>query len=138
MNKELDKLRPHSGESSQNKIPINIISEPNKPKLNGGDLLDKPSVHAFTVARKNFQHIAVVLLTAFGVGMQIHLYSASYCTPSKNVNKPLNSTKLKWSKIATLDENTNELSETKLSVIVEALKSKLANEIKNLVRGKNR
>lgn len=136
MQKELDALRQRNGQLTLNNINIQFIQEPSKPKLNGGDLLKKNTVQAFIVAREHFQHIAVVLLAAFGVGMQIHLYSTSYCTTSKNFNKPLKL--LTWSKIATLDENTNDLSETKLSVIVEALKSKLANEIRKLVRDKNR
>lgn len=135
MNKELNALRQHNGNPSLTAVHINSIIEPNRPRLEGGDLLDAVSVNAFIVRRPPFQHMAVVLLAAFGVGMQIHLYSASYCAPSGDPAKP--NKLLTWSKIAALDENTDGLSETKLSVIVEALKSKLAREIRNLVREKN-
>jgi len=136
MQKDLDALRKQNGQLSQDNILMNRIREPNRPKLNDGDLLDKMSVQAFIVKREHFQHIAVVLIAAFGVGMEIHLYSASYCVHSDDYAK---TTKLlTWSKIATLDEHADDLTETKLSVIVEALKSKLAYEIRNLVPGKNR
>lgn len=133
MQKELDRLRHQHGQPSQIDFPIASIQEPNKPKLNGGDHLDKGKVRAFTVRREDFQHMAVVLIAAFAVGMEIHLYSASYCAP---VGNPKPTKSLTWSKIATLDEHTADLSETKLSVIVEALKSKLAHEIRNLVPDK--
>ena len=134
MRKDLDALRKQNGQLSQDFILMEHIKEPNRPKLNDGDLLDKMSVQAFIVKREHFQRMAVVLIAAFGVGMEIHLYSTSYCAPSNN---PATTTKsLTWSKIATLDEHADDLSETKLSVIVEALKSKLAHEIRNLVPGK--
>ncbi len=108
--------------------------EQNRPKLEGGDLLDT-QMDNFIVARQHFQHVASIILVAFGVGMQIHLCSASYCAPFNMPDKPNKS--LTWSKIAVLDENTDDLSETKLSIIVEALKSNLAREIRNLAREKN-
>ncbi|MFB0552518.1 MAG: serine/threonine protein kinase [Phycisphaerae bacterium] len=133
MQKDMDNLRQRRGQPSQSNININSIQNQNIPNPNGGDLLDK-NVRAFIVAREPFQHSAVVLIAAFGVGMQIHLYSSSYCAPANNLTKPLKS--LMWSKIAIIDENTVDLSETKLSVIVNALKSKLAHEIRNLIPGK--
>ena len=132
MSNELKALRHHEGQLTLHLLPIRNIPEQGKPKLNGGDLLDEGGVRAFIVGREHFQRIAVVLLTGFGVGMQIHLCSASYCAPSGNPSKAEKT--LKWSKIATLDESADGLSERKLSVIVGALKSKLAHEIRNLVR----
>ncbi|MHC4497680.1 MAG: serine/threonine protein kinase [Planctomycetota bacterium] len=132
MRNELDALKEHNGRTALQEVGIRNLPEPSRPKLNSGDLLNTRSVRAFIVGREHFQHSAVVLLAAFGVSMQIHLYSASYCAPSAQLYRPQKSPT--WSKIAALDEN--HLSETKLSVIVEALKSKLAREIRNLVREK--
>jgi len=130
MQKELDRLRHKHGQPSQIFIPINRIHDPFRPKLDGGDLLDKVQLQAFTVRREDFQHMAVVAIASFAVGMEIHLYSASWCASS---GRPEPTKLLKWSKIATLDERANDLTETKLTVIVETLKSKLAHEIRNLV-----
>jgi serine/threonine-protein kinase len=135
MKKELKTLEQHHGSPSHGILEINRLSETDKPKIEGGDLLDVRYLDAFIVARQHFQHVAGVLLAAFGVGMQIHLYSATYCAPSNIPNNPYDS--LTWSKIAVLDDNTDSLSETKLSIIVESLKSNLAREIRNLALRKN-
>lgn len=111
MDSYLNALRPRNAQVSLTEIPINAIPETKIPKLNGGDLLTQGTVRAFIVGREHFQHIAVVVLAAFGVGMQIHLYSASYPAASGKPAKPHKS--LTWSKIAALDENTTGLSETK-------------------------
>ena len=133
MHKELKPLGPKHGRLSDSILMLAQIQEPNIPILDVGDLLNKGSMHSFKLQRDDFQKVAVVLIVAFGVGMQIHLYLASYCALSNKSNKPL--TELKWSKIATIDENANVLSETKLSVIVKALNLKLAHETRNLVSG---
>jgi hypothetical protein len=135
INEELKALKQRHGDPSHRRLEIHRLTEQNRPKLEGGDLLDNQIMDNFIVARQDFQQVACVLLVAFGVGMQIHLYSASYCAPSKMSDRP--NKLLTWSKIAVLDENTDDLSETKLSIIVEALKSNLAREIRNLAREKN-
>ncbi len=134
MNKELEALSHQHGRLSETIFSITNIQEPNRPKLDVGDILDRGNIHAFILGREHLRKVAVVLIAAFGVGMQIHLYSASYCALSNKSNKPLKA--LKWSKIATIDENADVLSKTKLSVIVNALKLKLALEIRNLIPGK--
>jgi hypothetical protein len=133
MQKELEGLRRQRGKPVQINLPINKMNESYKPKLDGGDLLDIRELHAFTVRREDFQNMAVVLIVAFAVGMEIHLYSASYCAP---VGNPMHMKSLTWSKIATLDEHSDDLSETKLSVIIKALQSNLAYEVRNLVQRK--
>jgi hypothetical protein len=134
INKELKVLEQHHGNPSHARFEIHRFMEQNRPKLDGGDLLDIHMIDNFIVARQHFQQVACVLLVAFGVGMQIHICSASYCAPSNMPDKP--NKLLTWSKIAVLDENTDDVSETKLAVIVEALKSNLAREITNLAREK--
>ncbi len=135
MHKELSSLEQLSGQRSFGNIGINSLTESNKPKVVSGDFLEVGAVSAYIVGRQHFSRIAVTLLMAFGIDMQIHLYSASYCAPHHN---PYNPDKpLTWSKIAVIDENSDGLSETKISVIVKALMSNLAREIRNLARAKN-
>ena len=131
---KLNALKQHNGQLSITSILIARIQEPNRPNVKDGDILNEQEVLAFVVGRDHFNHVAVALLTAFGVGMQIHLYSTSYCTPSSGMTHP--EKPLTWAKIAVLDENTEKLSEAKLSVIVKTLESKLAHEVRNLVREK--
>ena len=132
---ELNVLCEQGAQSSQTAVPFAMMEESNKPKCNGGDLLEAGNAHIFTLGRAHFQQVAAVLLVPFGVDMQIHLYSASYCAPMRKPTKPEKS--LTWSKIAVIDDNSDGLSETKLSVIVRALTSKLAHELRNLGREGN-
>lgn len=136
MQKDLKTLQEHEGKLAIQNIRIDKIQEPNRPNVKDGDILGKGNACAFILGRANYQHVAVVLLSAFGVGMQIHLYSTSYFAPS---HKPtISEQPLTWSKIAVFDETTKVTSESKQSVIVNALKTKLAHEIRNLARKKKR
>ena len=128
----MNKIHRHQGELSIQKLQINIIANANIPKINDGDNLSKIHAEAYMVSRKHFKHTAVVLLIGFGVGMHIHMYSASYCTQMNQIGKIQEP--LKWSKIAVLYENTKELDDNKLSVITTAIKSQLAYQIQNIIR----
>lgn len=129
-------LKQLNGRLRTRNISITDLQEFNRPNVNGGNALNEQNALAFFVSRNHFDHIAVALLMPFSVGMQIHLYSTSYCAPSGNIIQMKKS--VTWAKIAILDENIEKLSEEKLSVIVSALKSKLTHEITNLVREKKR
>ncbi len=134
MQKELKALKERNGQTSTSDVRVDKMTEPNKPNVKDGDILDPQNAYAFTITREHFQHMAVALLSGFGVGMQIHLYSTSYCAPSGNASQP--DKPLVWAKVAVFDENTLELDKTKQAVIVDDLKAKLAHEIRNLARQK--
>lgn len=132
--KEMKALKEHGGDFSVGQRRIDRLSEADRPFLKDGNLLTGAIASAYRIGREHFARSAVVMLVAFGVGMQIHLYAAS-CTaattdPDKN-DKPLS-----WSRIAIIDEAHRELHHIKLNVIVDALKSKLAHEVRNLARSR--
>ena len=129
MPKTLKALEQYNGQLRTSQMDLGRMSDINKPQVAGGNPVNNYAF-VFAIARHHFQHVAVALLAPYAVGMQIHLYSASYCAHESNYIDPNQS--LTWSKIAVIDENTNDLPETKLSVIIEAIKSKLAHEIRNL------
>lgn len=132
MRVEFKTLEKRKGEPLIEDRNIEGIPGFNMPNVKDGDMLPKGTVTHFNIRRENFQYEAVVLLAAFGVGMQIHLYCSSY--NGKIANNPKPEKPLTWSKIAVIDAPTNELSESKKSVIIKALKAKLAHEIRNLIR----
>ena len=111
------------------------LSETSKPHLKNGDILaDIRNVRGFVLARQHFQSVAVVLVVGFAVGLQVHIYSASYIAPASKhgtLDKPL-----EWDKIASFDETSGSKSEAKVRVVVDALKSKFAHEVRNLARKK--
>ena len=59
--------------------------------------------------------------------MDIHLYAAGYTRPIA-ADKPI-----EWSKIAVIEEADQKISDRTLAVVVDALASMLAREIRNLV-----
>lgn len=132
MQVELKTLKKQKGEPLIGNRNIEGIPGLNLPHVKNGDMLQKGDVTHFNIRRENFHYEAVVLLAVFGVGMQIHLYCTSY--NEQTAKDPTPEKQLSWSKIAVFDETTNELSESKKSVIIKALKAKLAQEIRNLAR----
>jgi hypothetical protein len=110
--------------------------ETSKPQLKDGDFLaDIRNVRGFVLARQHFQSVAVVLVVGFAVGLQVHIYSTSYIAPSDKHGTP--DKPLEWDKIASFDETSGAKSDAKVRVVVDALKSKFAHEVRNLARKKN-
>lgn len=126
----LSGLREKNGALSGHQVSWNDVAEPEKPSSNEGDLLDEGQIPAYYVTRHDYEKIACVLFVAFGVGMDIHLYAASATGPRNNIKKF--DSPLKWSRIAVIDEIQDELNDSKLTVIVEALQSRLAGEVRKL------
>lgn len=135
MQQQLKALQSHGGNPSIANIRIDRLPEASRPSVDAGDILDARTARAFTIARQHFDLAAVVILTAFAVGMETHLYAAAYAAPPGKIQEPTKA--LVWEKIAVLNENA-ELTDTKLATVVDALKSKLAREIHALARGKKR
>jgi serine/threonine protein kinase len=129
--REMNAIKDHGGAYSLMQRRVDQMSDADKPSIKGGDLL-REMVQAYRVSREHFGRSAVVLLVAFGIGMQIHLYAASYTAPVADINQ--NEKPLTWTKIAVVEEGNGALNETKLAVIVDALKAKLAHEIRSLAR----
>lgn len=127
---ELNTLHKYEGNLSVQNIRIDKLNDISRPIVLTGDILGGGNVSAFKVGRANFRLMAVALLAAFGVGMQVHIYTTSYTTQSENNAVP--SLPLNWVKIAVYDENTKVTSESKKSVIIKNLKTKLAHEIMKL------
>ena len=130
--REMEAIKDHGGTFSHAQRRVDRLPDSDKPSIKGGDLLSGLQAQAYRVSREHFDRSAVVLLVAFGVGMQIHLYAVSYTAPFADLNK--NEKPLIWTKIAVIEEGSGALNETKIAVIVEALKSKLAHEIRSLAR----
>ena len=68
--------------------------------------------------------------------MEIHLFAASYTAPLGKHNIPDNH--LKWSKIAVFNEQTDAKSGSKVRVVIEALKSRLAHEVRKLASSRTK
>jgi len=130
MQKERKRLEEHGASFTMQPAILNAFSEGDRPYLKEGDLLTGEEAQGYQIRREHFGRMAVVLLVAFGVGMQVHLYAASYTAPSSNAQK--NDKPLSWTKMAVIDEAHAELQDTKQPVIVEGLKRKLAHEVRNL------
>lgn len=119
-----------NGSGQVHQFPLSKVPDVSKPTMDGGDLLDRQNAWAYYLMRDHYEKAACALLVAFGVDMDIHLYAASGIVPTNNV---LNiEGPLTWSKIAVIDETQDALSDSKLSVIVQAVGSRIAREIGKL------
>lgn len=130
----LSALQERGGQVWIKEMRKNKLDEAYQPKVKEADILDLQNVLACKLSPVHSQWCAVVLLTAFGVGMQIHLYAAAYTAPSEGW--PVPKQPITWEKIAVVDENTEELSKEKTRVILDALKSNLAQGLAALRREK--
>lgn len=131
MVQELSVLRSKNGVISLPKFPLSNIPNESIPSIDNADNL-APNVQAYLISREHYPGAAIVLLTVFAVGMDLHLFSASYISQTNNatpITKQLN-----WTRIAIIKENQTDLDENKQQVIVDALKNKLAHEVRNLIR----
>lgn len=133
MQKEMKPLKDHGGNYSVLQQRTDRRQESDKPGLKDGDLLSGRNAQAYQISREHFGHVAVVLLVGFAVGMQIHLYAASYTAPANEAQK--NEKPLKWRRVAVIDETQQEIPPPKIAVVVDALKTRLAHEVRNLARG---
>jgi serine/threonine protein kinase len=124
MSKKLKGIQDFGGITMKLKITspkeLTMASLPNI-----GDLLTPPD--GYRIIRKHSQNMATVILVAFGVGMQIHLYTSSYTT--NQITKALT-----WTKIAVIDEEMKSLDNSKLKLVTQSLEVSLAKEIKSLTQ----
>ncbi len=135
MNKEFERLKAVNAKPSVSNVRWKQLPEQERPFLEGGDHLPPRDLRAYIVGRDHFNHVAVALLTAFGVGMHVHFYMASYSAPPGQLNQP--ESPLDWQKLAVLDENIDGLAVEKLSVIVSGLTSQLGRQLRHLSRQAN-
>lgn len=126
MIKKLHEITDLNGTYSNISLNRREYAEASFPNI--GEILATPN--GYRIARANNPNTATVLLVAFGVGMQIHLYTASYAT--EHIAKPLT-----FSKIAVIDEETKTLDISKLQLIIQSLETSLAKEIKKLMQKTN-
>jgi len=132
MDNEMLKFREHGANLNLHSLhSANFKPSPNLP-LDSGDLLTGVQIQIYYISREHYQSAAVVALIAFGVGMDVHLFAAGYTSPANNLYQPMKP--LAWSKIAVIDQSEAELYDRSLSVVLDALKSKLAHELRNLAR----
>jgi hypothetical protein len=132
MQREMKPLKARGGKYSASQHRLDRLQGTNKPDLDDGDLLPIQYAQAHTVSLQHYGRVAVVLLVGFAVGTQIHLYAASFTAPANESHK--NDKQLKWALVAIMDEDKQEMSSTKITVVVDALKTKLAHEIRNLAK----
>jgi len=136
LQQQMGQLKKRGAQPQTVNIRVDSMSEDNKPRVPDGDLLDDiRNVRGFVLARQHFQSVAVALIVGFGVGLQIHFYATSYIAPASKHGSPDKA--LEWDKIAAIDENTEPQADAKVAVIIDALKSRLAREVRNLARQKN-
>ncbi len=102
------------------------------PVVIGADLLEQNHVSTFAISRNHFHSSAVAMFLAFGVGMQIHIYAASYSAGAQLIATPHD--KVEWSKIAVIDEDANGASQHTISLVVNDIESRLASEVRKLTR----
>jgi serine/threonine protein kinase len=124
---KLEPIQKHSGSFGAGTV---ILKPQDQKKFPLGDHLEKGHAHSFAVSRHHFGGSAVVLLTGFAIGMDIHLYAASYTHPlAKDVI-------IEWSKVVVIDESQKTISDRNLNVAVDVVVKSLAHEIRNLtIRG---
>ena len=132
LDEKFETIKQHNGFLRNQRLNLKLVrTTPEARALPDGELLGGEFALEFAVKREHYSGEAIVLFIGCAIGMDIHLFAASYIGPIKAINS--SSSPLEWSKIAVIEDLQHELSDRALAVIVEGISSKLAREIRNLI-----